>query len=223
MRVLVVEDDELLSRSLQRGLQADGYSVDVAPDGREGLYLAQENTYDAMILDILLPGMNGYQVCRELRKAGSDLPVLMLTAKSGSWDEAEGLDIGADDYMVKPFQYAVLLARLRALLRRGPARLPPTLVHGPLELDPARHRCTLNGAALNLTPKEFALLRYLMAHPDMTHSPQELLEHVWGDTDSDPNIVQVYASALRRKIDKPGRTSFLDTVRGVGYRLADGD
>jgi DNA-binding response OmpR family regulator len=145
----------------------------------------------------------------------------MLTAKGGSWDETEGLDTGADDYMVKPFQYPVLLARLRALLRRGPARLPPVLVHGPLELDPARHGCTLKGKDLDLTPKEFALLRYLLAHPDQAHSNQDLLHHVWGETEGDHNVVQVYVSALRRKIDQPGAASFVRTVRGVGYRLND--
>ncbi len=223
MRILVVEDDELLGRSLARGLAADGYTVDVAVDGAEGLYLARENGYDAMILDVLLPGMNGYRVCAELRAAGADLPVLMLTAKGGTWDEAEGLDTGADDYVVKPFQYPALLARLRALLRRGPSRLPPVLIHGPVALDPGRHLCTLNGAKLDLTPREFALLRYLLAHPDLTHSKQDLLDHIWSEPGkADYNIVQVYVSALRRKIDEAGQPSFLETVRGVGYRLAHG-
>jgi DNA-binding response OmpR family regulator len=221
MRVLIVEDDGLLARSLVRGLRAEGYAVDVARDGVEGLYLARENGYDALILDLLLPGMNGYRVCGELRAAGQDLPVLMLTAKSGVWDEAEGLDTGADDYLVKPFEYPVLLARLRALIRRGPARLPPVLVHGPLTVDPARHRCTLRGAELDLTPREFALLRYLLAHPSLTHTKQELLDHVWGEHEAgDHNVVQVYVSALRRKIDEPGGASLIETVRGVGYRLA---
>jgi two-component system, OmpR family, response regulator len=221
MRILVVEDDELLSRSLQRGLQADGYSVDVAADGVDGLNLATGNAYDAVVLDILLPGMNGYRVCRELRDRAVDVPVLMLTAKNGSWDETEGLDTGADDYMVKPFHYPVLLARLRALLRRGPARLPPVLVHGDLELDPARHRCALHGTQVDLTPREFALVRYFLAHPNVTHSIQDLLHHVWGDAEGDHNVVQVYVSALRRKIDQPGQRSFLQTVRGIGYRLDD--
>jgi DNA-binding response OmpR family regulator len=221
MRILVVEDDQLLANSLQRGLDADGYSVDIAVDGIEGLHLASEDDYDAVILDVLLPGLNGYRVCGRLREQGTDVPVLMLTAKSGSWDETEGLDTGADDYMVKPFHYPVLLARLRALLRRGPARLAPVLTHGRLGLDAARHRCTLDGEPLELTPKEFALLRFLISYPDLTHSNQELLEHVWGETESDHNLVQVYVSALRRKIDPPGQPSFLRTVRGVGYRLAD--
>ena len=222
MRILMIEDDELLSGSLARGLGAEGYSVDVAPDGLEGLYLARENSYDALILDVLLPGMSGYRVCEELRATGQDLPVLMLTAKAGEWDEAEGLDTGADDYLVKPFSYPVLLARLRALLRRGPARLPPLLVHGPLTMDPGRRRCTLGGNQLNLTPREFSLLRYLLTHPTLTHSKQDLLDHVWGENDAgDYNVVQVYISALRRKIDRPGAPSLIETVRGVGYRLGD--
>ena len=224
MRILIVEDDALLARSLARGLGAEGYAVDLAVDGTDGLYLAQDRDYDAMILDVMLPGLNGYRVCAELRAAGAELPVLMLTAKDGTWDEAEGLDTGADDYLVKPFQYPVLLARLRALLRRGPARLPPVLTHGLLSMDPARHRCTLSGEELDLTPREFALLHYLLAHPAATHSRWDLLEHVWGETEAaDFNVVQVYVSALRRKIDRPATPSLIETVRGVGYRLADAD
>jgi DNA-binding response OmpR family regulator len=222
VRILLVEDDALLSGSLVRGLAADGYAVEVARDGIDGLHLARENAYDAMILDVLLPGLNGYRVCAALRADGAELPVLMLTAKDGTWDVANGLDTGADDYLVKPFQYPVLLARLRALLRRGPARLPPILVHGRLSMDPARHRCTLEGADLELTPREFALLRYLLSYPALTHTRWDLLEHVWGENEAaDFNVVQVYVSALRRKIDQPGQASLIETVRGVGYRLAD--
>lgn len=222
MRLLVVEDDELLAASLRRGLQAEGYAVDVAEDGRLGLYLAEENDYDAVILDILLPGLNGYLVCAELRRGGRDVPVLMLSAKDGAWDQEEGLDTGADDYLVKPFEFPVLLAHLRALLRRGPARLPPLLAHGPLTLDPARRRCQLGEAEVELTPREFALMRYLLAHPDLTHTKQELLDHVWGENEAgDVNVVQVYISALRRKLDRTDDTSLIETVRGVGYRLSD--
>jgi DNA-binding response OmpR family regulator len=220
MRILVVEDDALLARSLSRGLGAEGYAVDLAADGVSGLHLATENGYDAMILDLLLPGMDGYRVCAALRAAGRDVPVLMLTAKDGEWDEAEGLDTGADDYLVKPFRYPVLLARLRSLLRRGPARLPPVLRHGPLSLDPARHACTLSGTPLNLTPREFALLRYLMTHPSTVLSKQELLDHLWGDSDAaDYNLVEVYVSSLRRKTGIAGEAPLIETVRGVGYRL----
>lgn len=179
VRILIVEDDVLLARSLARGLGAEGYAVDLAADGTDGLFLAKDRDYDAMILDVMLPGLNGYRVCSELRAAGAELPVLMLTAKDGTADEAEGLDTGADDYLAKPFAYPVLLARLRALLRRGPSRLPPVLSHGPLSMDPARHRCTIRGEDLDLTPREFALLHYLLAYPAVTHSRWDLLEHVF--------------------------------------------
>ena len=222
MRILVVEDDELLAAALNRGLAAEGYAVEVAADGIDGLHRAREFDYDAMILDLLLPGLNGLRVCAELRGAGRNLPVLMLTAKDGAVDHAEGLDTGADDYMAKPFTFPVLLAHLRALLRRGPARLPPVLRHGPLALDPARHRCTRAGAELDLTPREFAVLRYLLAHREMTVSKQELLDHVWGENDAaDHNVVQVYIGTLRRKIDVEGGHSLVETVRGVGYRMRE--
>jgi DNA-binding response OmpR family regulator len=223
MRILVVEDDELLASALSRGLTAEGYAVEVAADGVDGLHRAREFDYDAMILDLLLPGLNGVRVCAQLRAAGRHLPVLMLTAKDGPADHVEGLDAGADDYLAKPFKYPVLLARLRALLRRGPARLPPVLRHGPLALDPARHRCTRDGVELDLTPREFAVLRYLLAHREVAVSKQELLDHVWGDNDAaDHNVVQVYISSLRRKIDTDGQQSLVETVRGVGYRMRDG-
>ncbi len=220
MRLLVVEDDELLASAVSRGLTAEGYAVEVAADGVEGLHLATEFDYDAMILDVLLPGLNGVRVCARLREAGRDLPVLMLTAKDGSDDHVAGLDAGADDYLAKPFSYPVLLARLRALLRRGPARLPPVLRHGPLALDAARHRCTVGAAEVNLTPREFAVLHYLMAHAQETVTRQDLLDHVWGDNDAaDYNVVQVYVSSLRRKLDTDEQPSLIETVRGVGYRL----
>jgi len=223
MRVLVVDDDELLTSALSRGLSAEGYAVEVALDGVDGLHRATEFDYDAMILDVLLPGLDGVRVCAQLRAADRDLPVLMLTARDGAPDHIAGLDAGADDYLAKPFKYPVLLARLRALLRRGPARLPPVLRHGPLALDPARHRCTSDGLDLDLTPREFAVLHYLLAHRDVAVGKQELLDHVWGDNDAaDYNIVQVYVSSLRRKIDTDGQPSLIQTVRGVGYR-AGGD
>ena len=220
MRVLVVDDDELLTSALSRGLSAEGYAVEVALDGGDGLHRATEFDYDAMILDVLLPGLDGVRVCAQLRAADRDLPVLMLTARDGAPDHIAGLDAGADDYLAKPFKYPVLLARLRALLRRGPARLPPVLRHGPLALDPARHRCTSDGLVLDLTPREFAVLHYLLAHRDVAVGKQELLDHVWGDNDAaDYNIVQVYVSSLRRKIDTDGQPSLIQTVRGVGYRV----
>jgi two-component system OmpR family response regulator len=222
VRVLVVEDDELLASSLRRGLTAEGYAVEVAADGVDGLHRAREFDYDAMILDVLLPGLNGAAVCARLRADGRNLPVLMLTARDGAADHVAGLDAGADDYLAKPFSYAVLLARLRALLRRGPARLPPVLAHGPLSLDPARHRCARDGADLDLTPREFAVLQYLLAHRETAVAKQELLDHVWGDNDAaDHNVVQVYVSSLRRKIDAGREPSLIETVRGVGYRMRE--
>ncbi|MBV9661275.1 MAG: response regulator transcription factor [Acidimicrobiales bacterium] len=222
MRILLVEDDELLAASLGRSLRAEGYAVDIAGDGLLGLYLAGENDYDAVILDVLLPGMNGYRLCSGLRARGQQVPVLMLTAKGGVYDQEEGLDTGADDYLVKPVRYPVLLAHLRALLRRGPARLPPVLVHGRVVMDPGRHRCLSGDDEVDLTPREFALLRYLLSYPGVTHTSRELLDHVWGEHDSgDINVVQVYVRALRRKLDPPGRESVIETIRGVGYRLAD--
>jgi DNA-binding response OmpR family regulator len=223
MRILVVEDDELMARALERGLAAEGYAVEVAGDGVDGLHRAREFSYDAMILDLMLPGISGLSVCAELRAAGRDLPVLMLTALGDPADHAAGLDTGADDYIVKPFKFPVLLAHLRALLRRGPARLPAVLRNGGLALDPARHVCTRDGFALDLTPREFAVLRYLMAHAGAVVSKQELLDHVWGENDAaDHNVVQVYVSSLRRKIDGEGPGSLIETVRGVGYRMRGG-
>jgi DNA-binding response OmpR family regulator len=222
MRILVVEDDELTAGALERGLAAEGYAVEVARDGIDGLHRAREFGYDAMILDLMLPGVSGLAVCSELRAAGRDLPVLMLTALGDPGDHTAGLDIGADDYIVKPFSFPVLLAHLRALLRRGPARLPAVLRTGDLALDPARHSCTKEGRVLDLTPREFAVLRYLMAHAGTTVSKQELLDHVWGENDcADYNVVQVYVSSLRRKTDNGGADSLIETVRGVGYRMRD--
>jgi two-component system, OmpR family, response regulator len=222
MRILVVEDDELTARALERGLTAEGYAVEVANDGIDGLHRAREFCYDAMILDLMLPGISGLAVCSELRAAGRDLPVLMLTALGDPADHTTGLDTGADDYIVKPFKFPVLLAHLRALLRRGPARLPAVLRNGGLALDPARHVCTKDGCVLDLTPREFAVLRYLMSHVGTTVSKQELLDHVWGENDyADHNVVQVYVSSLRRKIDSDGSGSLIETVRGIGYRICD--
>jgi two-component system OmpR family response regulator len=222
MRILVVEDDELTVSALQRGLTAEGYAVEVAKDGIDGLHRAKEFSYDAMILDLMLPGISGLSVCSELRAAGRDLPVLMLTALGDPADHTTGLDIGADDYIVKPFAFPVLLAHLRALLRRGPARLPAVLRHGGLTLDPARHVCTKDGSILDLTPREFAVLRYLMSHAGTAVGKQELLDHVWGENDcADHNVVQVYVSSLRRKIDTEGAESMIETVWGVGYRMGE--
>ncbi|HEY3010284.1 MAG TPA: response regulator transcription factor [Micromonosporaceae bacterium] len=219
MRVLVVEDEARLATALQRGLQAEGFAVDIAGDGPSGLDMARHGGYDAMILDIMLPGLSGYRVVRQLRAEEHWLPVLMLSAKDGEYDQADGLDCGADDYLTKPFSYVVLLARLRALLRRGAPQRPAVLTVGDLTLDPAQRRVARAGADVALTAREYALLEYLMRRPDEVVSKIELLDHVWdaGD-DTAPNVVEVYVGYVRRKL---GRDR-LETVRGAGYRLRSG-
>jgi two-component system, OmpR family, response regulator len=220
VRLLVVEDEQRLARALQRGLAAEGFAVDVAHDGPRGLDLARHGEYDAMILDVMLPGLSGYRVVRQLRAERHWLPVLMLSAKDGEYDQADGLDCGADDYLTKPFSYVVLLARLRALLRRGAPSRPAVLTVGDLELDPAARSVTCAGAPVTLTAREYALLEYLMRRPDRVVSKIELLDHVWdAAADTAPNAVEVYVGYLRRKI---GRDR-LQTVRGAGYRLASAD
>ena len=221
MRVLVVEDETLIARTLREGLEAEGYVVDVAEDGVDGLWHATENTYDAIILDLMLPGMNGYKVCREIRARGVDTPILMLTAKDGEHDQAEGLDTGADDYVTKPFSFVVLLARIRALIRRGPIERDPVLQVGDLVLDPADRSCRRGDTGIDLTPREFSLLRYLMHRRDEPISKRELIDHVWGDDELDVSVLQVYVGYLRRKIDEPFARSSLQTLRGHGYRLTD--
>jgi DNA-binding response OmpR family regulator len=223
-RLLVVEDEVRLARALQRGLSAEGFSVDLAHDGVEGLTRARSGEYDAVVLDIMLPGLSGYRVCQQLRAEGDQVPILMLTAKDGEYDEADGLDLGADDYLTKPFSYLVLVARLRALLRRSapvaPAR-PAVLTAGDLVLDPAARRVHRGAVEVPLTPREFALLEYLMHRAGEVVAKSELLEHVWdAHYDGDPNVVEVYVGYLRRKIDAPFGRHSVETVRGAGYRLA---
>lgn len=220
MRVLVVEDEKRLAMSIKRGLEADGFAVDVALDGLEGRWMATEYPYDAIVLDIMLPGLNGYRLCAQLREAGNWAPILMLTAKDGDLDEAEALDTGADDFLRKPFSHVVLVARLRALLRRGRPERPTELSAGSLLLDPARRTCHRNGHAIELTPREFAVLEYLAQHVGDVVSKQDILDHVWDyDFEGDPNIVEVYVRHLRRKIDEPFGVGSIQTVRGAGYRL----
>jgi two-component system, OmpR family, response regulator len=224
MRVLVVEDGSSLAASLRTGLEAEGFAVDVAPDGGEALWLARETEYDAILLDIMLPVMNGYKVCETLRAEGNWTPILMLTAKDGEWDQVEALDTGADDYVTKPFSFDVLLARLRSLLRRGRHERPTQLVAGDLVLDPATRRVTRGTAALNLTSRETSLLEFLMRRKGEVVTKQQILTHVWDyGFDGDPNIIEVYIARLRRKIDKPFDTLTIETVRGSGYRLAEQD
>lgn len=219
MRVLVVEDEALIARALREGLEADGYSVDVVDRGDDGLWQATEQTYDAIILDLMLPGMNGYVVCRELRAKGINTPIMMLTAKDGEFDQIEGLDTGADDYVTKPFALGVVLARLRALVRRGPTERPATLIAGDLTLDPSSRECRRGDQLIELTPREFSLLRYLMHRAGEPVSKLDLIEHVWNDDQLEDSVIQVYVGYLRRKIDEPFDRRSIETVRGIGYRL----
>jgi two-component system, OmpR family, response regulator len=222
VRVLVVEDEKGLAAGLKKGLQADGFAVDVALNGTDGLWMARENPYDAIVLDIMLPGLNGFRVCTSLREEGNWTPILMLTAKDGELDEAEALDSGADDYLTKPFSYVVLLARLRALLRRGVRERPTELEAGDLKLDPATRRCWRGSDEVTLTPREFSLLEFLLRRKGEVLSKREILDHVWNyDFEGDPNIVEVYIRHLREKIDRPFERKSVATLRGAGYRLDD--
>ncbi|MGW7480067.1 response regulator transcription factor [Nonomuraea muscovyensis] len=220
MRVLVVEDERRMAAALQRGLQAEGFAVDLAHDGEQGLHRARQGDYDVVVLDIMLPRLSGYNVCKQLRAEDNWVPILMLSAKDGEYDMADGLDLGADDYLTKPFSYVVLVARLRALLRRDAGRRPAVLTAGDLSLDPARRKVQRCDRAVELTPREFALLEYLLRRRDEVVSKAEILEHVWDTFDTDPNVVEVYVGYLRRKIDAPFGRNALQTVRGAGYRLA---
>ena len=220
MRLLVVEDEERLARALQRGLGAEGYVVDVASDGVAGLEAARHGEYDAVVLDIMLPRLSGYRIVQALRDESNRVPVLMLSAKDGEYDQADGLDAGADDYLTKPFSFVVLLARLRALLRRGAPERPAVLVAGTLQLDPATRQVRRDTDEITLTAREYALLEYLMRRRDEVVTKTELLDHVWdAGADTDPNVVEVYVGYLRRKIDHPYGLRSLQTVRGAGYRL----
>jgi two-component system, OmpR family, response regulator len=221
MRLLVVEDGVRLAEGLKRGLEAEGFAVDVALNGTDGLWLARENRYAAILLDIMLPGLNGYLVCRTLREEADWTPVLMLTAKNGEWDQVEALDTGADDYLTKPFSFAVLVARVRALIRRGSTPRPAVLEAGDLTLDPATREVRRADAAVELTAREFAVLEFLIRRAGQVVSKTEILEGVWDfDFDGDPNIVEVYIRHLRNKVDRPFARESIQTLRGAGYRLA---
>jgi DNA-binding response OmpR family regulator len=221
MRVLVIEDEAGLAEGLRRGLEAEGFAADVAPTGPEGLWMAREHPYDAIVLDLLLPGMNGYKVCATLREEGVWTPILMLTAKDGEWDEAEGLDTGADDYVTKPFSYVALVARLRALIRRGGRERPATLVAGDLRFDPSARRAFRGEREVTLTAREASLLEFLLSRAGEVVSKTEIVDHVWeGGFDGDLNIVEVYVRHLRNKLDRPFDRRAIETIRGAGYRLA---
>ncbi|KOX19267.1 transcriptional regulator [Saccharothrix sp. NRRL B-16348] len=220
MRVLVVEDDRRLAGLLVRGLAAENFVTDVEYNGLDGLWRAGEHAYDVIVLDVMLPGLNGYEVCGRLRAAQVWTPILMLTAMDSELDEAEGLDIGADDYLTKPFSYLVLVARLRALARRGATPRPAVLRAGDLELDPAMRTCRRGDTPIMLTAKEFAVLEFLLRHRDRVVSKAEIIAGVWDEArEPEPNLVEVYISSLRRKIDTPFGRRTIITVRGTGYRL----
>jgi len=217
----MVEDEVRLAETVRRGLVAEGFVVDVVHDGVDGLFTAQTNDYDVVVLDIMLPRMNGYDVCRNLRGAGIWTPVLMLTAKDGEYDQVDAFDLGADDYLTKPFSFAVLVARLRSLVRRTAAERPTVLVAGDLSLDPATRSVRRGSVDISLTPREFGLLHFLMRHRGDVVSKTEILESVWDlNYDGDENVVEVYVGYLRRKIDQPFDRHAIETLRGAGYRLA---
>jgi DNA-binding response OmpR family regulator len=222
VRVLVVEDEAIMAESLKTGLQEHGFAVDTAADGEEGLWYASEVDYDAIVLDLMLPKVNGFKVCQTIRERGDWTPILMLTAKDGHLDEAEGLDTGADDYLTKPFVFEVLLARLRALLRRAGSDRPVVMSAGDLHIDPATREVRRGDAVIEVTAREFAILEFLMSRVGQVVAKADILAHVWDFAfDGGPNIVEVYVGSLRKKIDIPFDRQAIVTVRGAGYRLEE--
>lgn len=222
MKLLLVEDDKKIATMIKRGLEAEKFTVEVALDGPQGLWLATEGSYDLIILDIMLPGRNGYQICADLREAGDWTPILMLTAKDGDLDEAEALDTGADDYLTKPFSFAVLVARIRALLRRASGRNPTPVEAGDLRIDPGQRRVWRGETEVELTTRQFDVLEFLMRRAGQVLSKLEILDGVWDyEFEGDPNIVEVYIRRLRTRIDEPFGRRAIETVRGAGYRLSD--
>lgn len=220
MRVLLVEDEPRLAETIKRGLIDQGFVVDIASNGPDGLWWATENDFDAIVLDIMLPGMNGYKVLEQLRERRVWTPVLMLTAKDGEYDQVDAFDLGADDYLTKPFSFMVLVAHIRALIRRGAPERPVVLTVGDLSLDPLSHRVRRGELEISLTPREFSLLEYLMQHAGTAVTKSEILEGVWDSAfDGDHNVVEVYVRYLRRKLDIPFDRQSIETIRGVGYRL----
>ncbi len=222
MRILLIEDDVTICRLLKEGLEDESYAVDVAHDGSEGYRTASADEYDVIILDIMLPEMNGYEVCRALRKDGNKTPILMLTARDAERDIVEGLDTGADDYLAKPFSFDVLLARIRALLRRPNEKLEEILQVGDLKLDPSLKKVTRASQEINLTAKEYGVLEYLMRNKGKVLSKEQIISHVWDfDADVLPNNVELFIMFLRRKIDKPFKSKLIHTVSGFGYKLEE--
>ena len=222
MRVLLIEDDVTIARLLKEGLEDESYAVDVVNDGSEGYRTAAADDYDVIILDIMLPGMNGYEVCRALRNDGNKTPILMLTARDAERDIVEGLDMGADDYLAKPFSFDVLLARIRALLRRPNEKLEEILQVGDLKLDPSSKKVTRVSQEISLTAKEYGVLEYLMRNKGKVLSKEQIISHVWDfDADVLPNNVELFIMFLRRKIDKPFESKLIHTVSGFGYKLEE--
>jgi len=224
MRVLVVEDELKMAGLIRRGLVEEGHAADIASTGEDALWMAQAHPYEAIVLDVMLPSLSGFETCRRLRNSGVWAPVLMLTARDAVEDRVAGLDAGADDYLAKPFSFAELLARLRALARRGGVERPAELEVGDLRLDPASRRAWRGGQEIALSPKEFALLETFMRRPGQVLSRLQLLEHAWDFAyENRSNVIDVYVRYLREKVDRPFDTTSIETVRGVGYRLRDGD
>jgi len=220
VKLLLVEDDRKIAAAVKRGLQAEGFTVEVADNGIEGLWLAQEGSYDLIILDILLPGRNGFQICADLRAEENWTPILMLTAKDGDLDEAEALDTGADDYLTKPFSFPVLVARVRALLRRGAGKSRAPVTAGDLRIDPGRRRAWRGEVEIDLTSRQFDVLEFLVRREGQVLSKKDILDGVWEyDFEGDPNIIEVYIRRLRSRIDEPFGSKSIETVRGAGYRL----
>ena len=220
MRTLVVEDENLLGNSIKAGLTAEGFVVDWVTDGVTGLWAATENSYDVIVLDIMLPRLNGYKILQTLRERRIWTPVLMLTAKDGEYDQTDAFELGADDYLIKPFHLIVLAAHLRALIRRGAPKRPVTLSVGSLQLDPAKRTVQRGSTPIRLTAREFGLLQYLMRHPGDVLSKPNILDNVWDPAyEGGNNVVEVYIGYLRRKIDQPFELNTLQNVRGMGYRL----
>ena len=222
MRILLVEDERRLSNVVKKGLTEEGFAIDTAFDGEEGQYLAESENYDLIILDIMLPKVDGLTICKELRAKNIKTPILMLTAKTTVEDKAAGLDSGADDYLAKPFAFLELRSRIHALIRRSKQEPSPTLTIADLVLDPFRHKLTRDGKDISLTPKEFSVLEILLRHKDEVVSRTMIIEHVWDyNFDSMSNVVDVFVAALRRKVDKGAKTLLLHTVRGVGYKISE--